>query len=247
MMQNVAKTVKQKGQGIVEYALLLAFIVGIAMMLNGAGLKNSVIDVYDYVADFLAYRTYTQYYGELHNATNSQLASVANAKRVKADQEGLQALVQNLLGLSKEDALTELQKLMPNATMDNVNPDANGNSKTFTLLTYWDHYDASNPYVTLGHDNQMNAIGYVTGGQATTTDYKSSRISGKTISEDRFFYSDGMTGDTNQRTITAQLHYEDNKVKSVSVVAHKGNANGAVADNLNITVTGQGWRGYSVN
>ena len=29
---------KQKGQGIVEYALLLAFVVGIAMMLNGANL-----------------------------------------------------------------------------------------------------------------------------------------------------------------------------------------------------------------
>ena len=41
---------KQKGQGIVEYALLLAFVVGIAMMLNGANLGGAVKGVFDDVA-----------------------------------------------------------------------------------------------------------------------------------------------------------------------------------------------------
>ena len=45
---------KQKGQGIVEYALLLAFVVGIAMMLNGANLGGAVKDTFDKVATFLA-------------------------------------------------------------------------------------------------------------------------------------------------------------------------------------------------
>ncbi|MBQ6744028.1 MAG: hypothetical protein IJR05_04670 [Acidaminococcaceae bacterium] len=45
---------RQKGQGIVEYALLLAFIVGIAMMLNGVGLKDAVVGVFDDVAEVLA-------------------------------------------------------------------------------------------------------------------------------------------------------------------------------------------------
>ena len=45
---------KQKGQGIVEYALLLAFIVGLAMMLNGANLGGAVKGVFDDVAMVLA-------------------------------------------------------------------------------------------------------------------------------------------------------------------------------------------------
>ena len=43
----------QKGQGIVEYALLLAFIVGIAMMLNGANLGNAVKGVFDDTAELM--------------------------------------------------------------------------------------------------------------------------------------------------------------------------------------------------
>ena len=44
---------KQKGQGIVEYALLLAFIVGLAMMLNSANLSGEVKDTFDKVAALL--------------------------------------------------------------------------------------------------------------------------------------------------------------------------------------------------
>lgn len=42
--QNVTK---QKAQGIVEYALLLAFVVGIAMILNGGDLGGAVKGVFD--------------------------------------------------------------------------------------------------------------------------------------------------------------------------------------------------------
>ena len=45
---------KQKGQGIVEYAMLLAFIVGIAMMLNGSNLGGAVKGVFDDVAEVIA-------------------------------------------------------------------------------------------------------------------------------------------------------------------------------------------------
>lgn len=37
-----------------EYALLLAFVVGIAMMLNGANLGGAVKDTFDSVANLLA-------------------------------------------------------------------------------------------------------------------------------------------------------------------------------------------------
>ena len=44
---------KQKGQGIVEYALILAFIVGVAVMLNGANLGGAIKGVFDDVAGVL--------------------------------------------------------------------------------------------------------------------------------------------------------------------------------------------------
>ena len=139
----------RKGQGIVEYALLLAFVVGIAMMLSNSNIGSAVNRVFDDVADYLAYRTYYDYYGEFHNATDTELAAISNEKRIKADQEGLQSLVQNLIGLDKNAALEELKKLIPGVTENDVKPNTNGDSKTLTVLSYWDHYDASTPYITL--------------------------------------------------------------------------------------------------
>ena len=54
MLEKIRTITKQKGQGIVEYALLLAFVVGIGMMLNGANLGGAVKDTFDKVATFLA-------------------------------------------------------------------------------------------------------------------------------------------------------------------------------------------------
>lgn len=48
---------KEKGQGIIEYALLLAFVVGIAMMLNGTNLGGAVKDTFDSVASLLGGET----------------------------------------------------------------------------------------------------------------------------------------------------------------------------------------------
>ena len=50
--------INKKGQGIVEYALILAFVVGIAMItLKGVNLGSAVIGVFDDVAAFLGGET----------------------------------------------------------------------------------------------------------------------------------------------------------------------------------------------
>ena len=49
-MVEIRYYLNKKGQGIVEYALLLAFIVGIAMILNGTNLGGAVNGVFDKVA-----------------------------------------------------------------------------------------------------------------------------------------------------------------------------------------------------
>ena len=53
-MTAMRNYLNKKGQGIVEYALLLAFIVGIAVALQGVGLKDAVVGVFDDVAMVLA-------------------------------------------------------------------------------------------------------------------------------------------------------------------------------------------------
>ena len=53
MLIKIRNMLKQKGQGIMEYALILAFVVGIAMMLNGANLGGAVKGVFDDVAAVL--------------------------------------------------------------------------------------------------------------------------------------------------------------------------------------------------
>lgn len=241
---------KQKAQGIVEYALLLAFVVSVTLFMNDS-LSNTVKGVFDDVADYLSYRTYNEYYEKWHNLSNAELAAIDNNKRIKADQEAMQSLVHKLIGMSKDEAFNELKKLVPNINANSLNPDANGNSQTFAIMDYYDHYDANTPYITLGHDRQMQAVNYLTSGQATTyAQWASDNTiqNNRTIAVDRFFYSNNMSGESSQKTITAQLHYDSNgKVDGVNVVAHQGNQNGAAIDGMSVTVTGTGWRGYSTN
>ena len=254
MLEKFRVIAKQKGQGVIEYAVLLAFVVALAMFLNAGGLKGSVIAVFEDVEDFLAYRTYLEYYGDWHNLSYSDLSAQSNEKRIRADQEGLQALVQNLIGLDKDHALAELQKIMGSSivTADDVKPNGqngNGDSKVLTLLGTWDHYidnhpEGDSPYVTLSKETQANAVAYVTNGQAST--YKLEK-NNKTVSGDRVFYSNDMIKDNKEKTVTAQLHYKDGKVASVDVVTHIGNASSnKYAEGLSITVTGSGRKDYTV-
>ena len=54
MLTKMRNMLTEKGQGIVEYALLLAFVVALATMLNGVGLASAVKDTFDKVASLLS-------------------------------------------------------------------------------------------------------------------------------------------------------------------------------------------------
>lgn len=251
-MLAIMRTIpKKKGQGIVEFAILLAFIVAVAVMLSSDSLSGTVKGIYDDVADYLTYRTYNEYYGEWHNLSNAELQAIDNRQRLKADQEAMQSFVNKLIGMSWDEAFNELKTFVPNINKNDLKPDPNNDnsSKVFAVMDYYDHYDAASPYITLGHDRQIQAVNYLTGGQATTyAQWAADNTiqNNRTIATDRFFFSDDMSGESSQKTITAQLHYDSNgKVDSVNIAAHQGNKDGALINNMNITVTGTGWRGYS--
>lgn len=83
MAHFLKSTKRHKGQGIIEYAILLAFIVGIAMMLNGADLGGTVKGVFDDVANVLA--------GSEYDLSTPEGRLAADKARIKKLGEALAA------------------------------------------------------------------------------------------------------------------------------------------------------------
>ena len=95
--------IKQKGQGIVEYALLLAFIVGIAMMLNGGGLANAVKDTFDSVASLLAgeeKQVAATDWG--HMDPDNDFNEGNQSERLKVDQKSLENFANFFIGKTED-------------------------------------------------------------------------------------------------------------------------------------------------
>ena len=74
---------KRKGQGIVEYALLLAFVVGIGMMLSGSNIGSAVAGVYDDVANVL--------FGSEYDLSTPEGRLAADKARIKKLGEAIAA------------------------------------------------------------------------------------------------------------------------------------------------------------
>lgn len=106
MLINIRTIAKRKGQGIVEYALLLAFVVGIAMMLRGVGLAGAVKDTFDSVAAVLggeaksAYASALEKWGKIPRS--ELLSDETKDERIKADQEALANIGEFFLGMTKD-------------------------------------------------------------------------------------------------------------------------------------------------
>lgn len=90
MLRKIRTITKQKGQGIVEYALLLAFVVGIAMMLQGVGLAGAVKDTFDTVASVLGGETLAANTDWGHMDPDKDFNDENQPERLKADQKSLE-------------------------------------------------------------------------------------------------------------------------------------------------------------
>lgn len=84
MLERIKTTIKPKGQGIIEYALILAFVVGIGMVLmSGGGIKDSVKGVFDDVANVFA--------GSKYDLSTPEGRLAADKARIKKLGEALAA------------------------------------------------------------------------------------------------------------------------------------------------------------
>ena len=118
-MVKISNYLKQNGQGIVEYALLLAFVVGIAMMLNGSNLGAAVKNTFDTVASYLSGEEQNAYFAGLKKWGKArEFNPDTQAERLAIDQLALENLAGFFLGKDRA-YITSLMKKGYDGTSSN--------------------------------------------------------------------------------------------------------------------------------
>lgn len=101
MLMNLRDVRKQKGQGIVEYALLLAFILGIAIAMQGSGIDEAISNTFARVAHALGVETEADRWASMDSDTLK--STVSNEDRLAADVAYLNSIKTKLLGKSQSE------------------------------------------------------------------------------------------------------------------------------------------------
>ena len=122
MRNRFRRTKGEKGQGLTEYVLILAFIAGIAFVMFGGNgsLKGTVADTLTETVRILAdlfgegdgyvaaSKKYPGYFKDWSTLSSDELNEISSAERLKADQEGLALIASYFLGKTQD----EVHKLM---------------------------------------------------------------------------------------------------------------------------------------
>lgn len=97
MLRKLRNAVQQKGQGIVEYALLLSFVVGIAMLLNGSNIGGAVKGVFDDVvtvfSDVKDYASALKHWGNMSKEELSKIKMKSDSRLIKKQWQILQVIL----------------------------------------------------------------------------------------------------------------------------------------------------------
>lgn len=194
MLIKIRNVLKEKGQGIVEYALILAFVVGIGMMLKDANLGGAVIGVFDDVAAVLGggSSSNSKYAVAFSKWSKSSLADLLNpsteAERFAADLEGLENIGKyyinkNVNDVAKDFGYTGNQAWRINAYLTNTNTDGS------VVLHYWatDGSDSTE----LSKTKNLGATDWMQ--QKYDTDFAIQNDYRGVKSSDRYFFSDTMS------------------------------------------------------
>lgn len=224
----------KKGQGIVEYALILAFVVGIALALNGTDIGGAVKTTFDKVAAVLGDKK--NYAWALKNLSGLSRDDIKNAaeqdERIKMDQEALANIGKLFLGKNEDD----LKKILKNAGL--IKTDNSKVNENIFLASYHDNLaaDGNGYYTDFAYNGTQFKEGYadlltaMQGGTPNVDTY-----SDTVGSTDRYFYSNNMLDDkvgdqyANDRSIRVNLHYGTNDqgevvVDAVRVKVNRGNS-----------------------
>lgn len=129
----------EKGQDIVEFALLCAFCVGIGLFARNAGFSDVIKSSFDEGKPELLTAAigtknassesgssnqqqsesqgYLDYYNDWHDYKSTDLKEISKEERIKADQLALQLIAKEFIG-KDEEGVFELMKLFSNNTQN---------------------------------------------------------------------------------------------------------------------------------
>lgn len=144
MLNRIRRTIREKGQGLTEYVLILAFIAGVAFMMFGGNgsLKGTVAGTLTETVRILgglfgeddgyvvASQNYSDYFAKWRSKSSDELEGESKEERLKADQEGLASIANCFLGLTQ----SQVEKLMGVGVGNDQNQ---GYSNTFSSAPSW--------------------------------------------------------------------------------------------------------------
>lgn len=263
MKKDFKKMIIEKGQGLTEYVLILAFIAGVAfMMFGGEGsLKGTLVSTASETNRLLGglfSKTYSDYFHEWRDWSSQQLRDISSDERLKADQEALAIIARKFIGLSETEVKNLIASLSKNRKGDvqfqnasNYKESDNGWSQTLVPLSYQTNGldDTQQKYIHLDFNDNVNTVKYLSDDAKAFRgkDKQGNLPPGNIYSDndavvaDRIFYSDGMIlqqGDNktadDKRMVTLQVHYEGGVVDKVRIQARTGNTVNDMNKNDNI-------------
>ena len=265
MLRKMRNMINKKGQGIIEYALILAFVVGIAMMtLKGVNLGDAIMDTFDKVVVLLGggeENSYAQRTSKWRQyKTDSELrANTTSEERLESDQELLISIANLFLGKQLSDVENMLSQYNThiaygtaedptgyiwNSRTNNSDPEDNSvkESGDVTLFEYREpNYQQTDQTIRVLNDNTHDyriSAELITQGTVKASDFNSSLDTNQ-----RVFYSDGMIDQGYSRRLNARFGVDENtkEITSVHLYVRRGTGggNGAI-DGMDLTVTKSG-------
>lgn len=196
--KNVWKRLlSQKGQGLVEFVLILAFCAGIGVAAREAGFAEAISNLLDrgeQTEDVAAAiggpesverLTYGKYLAKLGKYTAEELAAIRNQERITGDQKGLVAIASNFLGKNAAEVQTQMKvfvntfggnaAFISNSVNQNyIKAQSDGWSKMLVPLAYKNYNNQDKDttgYIWLEARNYANTINTMTGTDATAEIY----------------------------------------------------------------------------
>ena len=263
MKKGFKKMIIEKGQGLTEYVLILAFIAGVAFMMFGGdgSLKGTLVSTVSetnmLLGGLLGDKSYAYYFKGWHDKSSDWLINNTDSTdRLKADQEALLLIASKFLEKDAEGVKTQINNYSNDwgkAWLDkNINSnynivDSEGWSEVLVPLSYKTNNIDDDGYVWLDARHNLNTINDLTDNKAIIYENQKSFTSSsgqtytatekKSVTTDRLFYSDGMINQgndkANDRAVVLQVHYNGEKVDKVRISARSGTGEQAINKNPN--------------
>ena len=104
MKKDFKKMIIEKGQGLTEYVLIIAFIAGVAFMMFGGdgNLKDTLVSTASetnrLLSGLFGEKTYAEYFHEWKDKSSQELSKIDKKERLKVDQEALALLARAFIG-----------------------------------------------------------------------------------------------------------------------------------------------------